>query len=107
MEKELELAKINEAYHRKQMEYFQEEIKILNGKNINNPNSDNKILNIINELCKNVKAVQIDIGEYDRFISAHSLCKELKLGVFSEGAIEEFASLGDSKRRQDAEGENK
>ena len=27
--KKLRLAKINESYHRKQMEYFQEEIKIL------------------------------------------------------------------------------
>lgn len=29
MKSELQLAKINKAYHRKQMEYFQEEIKIL------------------------------------------------------------------------------
>ena len=30
--KELKLAKINEAYHRKKMEYYKEEIKILENK---------------------------------------------------------------------------
>jgi hypothetical protein len=33
---ELQLARINEAYHRKQMEYFLEEIKILKEKERNN-----------------------------------------------------------------------
>ena len=30
-DKELRLAKMNEAYHRKKMEYFKEEIKLLEG----------------------------------------------------------------------------
>ena len=29
---DVQLAKVNEAFHRKRMEYFQEEIKILEGK---------------------------------------------------------------------------
>ena len=52
MEDKIKLAKINEAYHRKQMEYFQEEIKILEDNsplpfvaqtNCQETKSDNKI----------------------------------------------------------------
>ena len=38
----LKLAKINEAYHRKQMEYHQEQIKILTSREIDNLTSNKK-----------------------------------------------------------------
>jgi len=60
MKDEIILAKQNEAYHRKKMEYFQEEIKILEG---NSPTADTKEEQIKDELYKGLECIEPQKGE--------------------------------------------